>query len=70
MGVCEGGEPGCSGASPPCTPKVLPTWGGGSAATARAALEDSGSAVLVSMVTQTLFTFTLKRNCVEQPLLP
>ncbi|XP_010826742.1 PREDICTED: nuclear factor 1 C-type [Bison bison bison] len=49
MGVCEGREPGCSGASPPCAPKVLPTWGGGSAATAQAALEDSGSAVLVSM---------------------
>lgn len=68
--MCEGGEPGCSRCQPALCPKVLPTWGGGSAAMAQAALEDSGSAVLVSVVTQTLFTFTLKRNCVEQPLLP
>lgn len=32
-------------------------------AAARAALEDSGSPVPVSVVTQVLFTFTLKRNC-------
>lgn len=59
---------GCSRASPPCAPGVLPTEG--VAAAARVALEDSGSPVPVSVVTQVLFTFTLKRNCVGQPLLP